>query len=289
MLIVVRALLILMPAPALVTAGEVIAASSGESAALSPSSRGPAGVRPRRVSRYRDAAVEPATFRPSSEAKPLLAADWQPDGASSESPGAAGRESGAVAPSARASAVDSSRRLGVSSSSTLSARPSRAGLLDELSSLRLPAGSASTAAAAVAFVIGLAMLAAWAAKKTLPRSAQPLPSEAAEVLGRLRLGGKQTAQLVRVGRKLVLIHITAAGAETITEITDDADVQQLLAACEQGRGRGSAADFEDMLAKMGAEPAPAGFLGDQAGLAGGYDAQRLAAAYANTPGGRDHA
>ena len=244
-------------------------------------SRGPSGVPPRRVSRYHDPLVEPSTFEQPADAKPLLPEhkpllpeDWKPEEANPTAEALAGDAS--TKPPSR-------RRLGSSSTPAPSTRPRLTGLLDEMTSWRAPQGSVTTAASGLALVIGLVMISAWVAKKSLPRSAQPLPSDAAEVLGRLRLNGKQTAQLVRLGRKLVLIHVTPTGAETITELTDEADVERVLAACDRGRG-GSTAEFEEVLDRMGAEPTAPGFLDEPTG----FDPRRLADAYANTPGGRAH-
>lgn len=161
----------------------------------------------------------------------------------------------------------------------------------------------------VAVAVGLVLALAWIARRCQPRAARPLPKDVVEVLGRASLGGKQTTQLVRVGAKLVLIAHTAEGAKTLTEITDPDEVQRLVAAC----GGGSTRVFDELLDQMAGQPASGGFLGDEAthpsdrfletgglepggvGVAGlgregveaSFDPRSLAAAYANTPGGRE--
>lgn len=139
-----------------------------------------------------------------------------------------------------------------------------------------------TAGSALALVLGLLLVTVWLLRKAQPRSSRPLPKEVAEVLGRAPLGGRNQAQLLRLGNKLVLVSVTPDHAETICEITDEAEVARLRALCDQ-HGAGSAAAFDELFGQMANEPADHGFLG------GGYDAQQLAAAYANTPGGRRYA
>ena len=149
---------------------------------------------------------------------------------------------------------------------------------------RPPTDSMTTIGSGLAIVLGLLLCVAWIIKKSMPRSARVLPGEVAEVLGRVQLGRRQTAQLIKVGRKLVLVATSPDGvAETITEIDSEADVQHLLRICEESHGRGSSAAFDEIFRQMTGEPTSPGFLGDEAPA---YDPRRLAAAYANTPGGQ---
>lgn len=149
---------------------------------------------------------------------------------------------------------------------------------------RPPTDSMTTIGSGMAIVLGLLLVTSWVIKKSLPRSARVLPGEVAEVLGRVTLGRKQTAQLLKIGRKLVLVSTTPDGAaETITEIDSEHDVQHLLRLCEEHNGRGSSAAFDDIFRELTGERAASGFLGDEAPA---YDPRRLAAAYANTPGGQ---
>lgn len=139
-----------------------------------------------------------------------------------------------------------------------------------------------TAGSALALVVGLLLMSAWLLRKAQPRGNRPLPKEVAEVLGRAPLGGRTHAQLLRLGNKLVLVSVSQDHAETICEITDEVEVARLRSLCEQ-QGADSAAAFDELFGQMSTEPTDDGFLGS------GYDARRLAAAYANTPGGRSHA
>jgi len=143
--------------------------------------------------------------------------------------------------------------------------------------------------AGLAITVGLLLSFVWLIRSMTPKSSRQLPREVVEVLGRTPLGSKQMTQLVRVGHKLVLIAITAEGAETLTEITDPEEVSRLIAACDTNSGRGSTAAFDSMLRQMETERTRPGFLDtrdeyryDEAS----FDPRSLAAAYANTPGGR---
>lgn len=140
----------------------------------------------------------------------------------------------------------------------------------------------------LAVAVGLLVATTCLVRGCLPKSARALPRDVVEVLGRAPLGGKQTTQLVRVGSKLVLVAITPDGAETLTEITDPGEVARLIAACDSNSGRGANAEFDAMLQEMSDERATPGFLDTSERQDGpvGFDPRSLAAAYANTPGGR---
>ena len=57
---------------------------------------------------------------------------------------------------------------------------------------------------------------------------QSLPREAIEVLGRIPVSSKQSVQLIRFGQKLVLVESSQNGLKPISEITDPAEVNQML-------------------------------------------------------------
>ncbi|TWT77230.1 Flagellar biosynthesis protein, FliO [Posidoniimonas polymericola] len=141
----------------------------------------------------------------------------------------------------------------------------------------------ATSAAALGLVVGLFLLTAAVFKRAAPKSQRLLPGEVGSLLGRISLGGKQSAHLLKVGSKLVLVHITPDGAKPLTEVTDPAEVNRLLGLCEQGGEHSASTAFADVFEKLAAEPATPGFLGAESSL---VNRQELAAAYANTPGGR---
>lgn len=246
---------------------------------------GPRSYSPRRVTGYRDAAVEPATFQTVADAKPLLPQTWSEATVEKISSPPANEATVTQASVKPTEPKTSGRHLRAPSPKATTAAIEVKNPLQQLLAWRPPSGSMTAAGSGLAIVVGLMLISAWVVKKSLPRSARTLPVEVAEVLGRVQLAGKQTAQLLRIGHKLVLIAVTPEGAKTITEITDETEVQRLLAACEQQAGHGSTAAFEQIFSQIAGEPAANGFLGDEAPA---FDPQHLASAYANTPGGRSH-
>jgi hypothetical protein len=54
-----------------------------------------------------------------------------------------------------------------------------------------------------------------------------------------------------LGHKLLLLSITPAGVETITEVTDPVEVDRLLGICEQRSPHSSTTAFRQILGQMG--------------------------------------
>jgi flagellar biogenesis protein FliO len=100
--------------------------------------------------------------------------------------------------------------------------------------------SALTVGGSLAAVLAGFFVVAWALRRASPRGFGVLPAEAFEVLGRAPLANRQQAQLLRCGNKLLLVAVGAEGAETLTEITDPAEVERLAAVCRRARPSGSA-------------------------------------------------
>lgn len=126
-------------------------------------------------------------------------------------------------------------------------------------------GSGATALAALAFVVGLFTLFAWVMKRSMPKSAQVLPPEAVRILGRVPLGGRQFGQLLHLGNKLVLVHVTQAGVEKLAEIDEPTEVVRLLAICSKN-SKGSQKEFEEIFGQFAKEKTEPGFLGAEASL-----------------------
>jgi flagellar biogenesis protein FliO len=124
-----------------------------------------------------------------------------------------------------------------------------------------PSQAIGTVGGSLAVVLGLFVLFAWLLRKHLPASSAQLPKEAVEVLGRAPLLGRQQLSLLRVGNKLVLLAVSPlGGAETITEITEPAEVDRLIGLCQSGRSGSVATSFRQTLTEMSGERA-SGFLG----------------------------
>ncbi|QDV79929.1 FliO/MopB family protein [Botrimarina mediterranea] len=229
-----------------------------------------------------ESVAEPVTLTPPTSAEPLpLAmkperATNQPDSLNVAAPPDA--SPGRLLLGAPADDKPSQPRHGASSNP-----------LDAVMNWRPSSQQMTATGAGLAITVGLLLSFIWLVRSMAPKASRPLPREVVEVLGRTPLGSKQMTQLVRVGHKLVLIAITPDGAETLTEITDPEEVARLVAACDSSGGRGSTAEFDAMLRQMESERTRPGFLDtsdnhryDDAA----FDPRSLAAAYANTPGGR---
>ena len=135
---------------------------------------------------------------------------------------------------------------------------------------RWSAGSAGpslmTMLTSLAMVLGLFLLAAWLMRKSMPSGGRTLPPDVVEVLGRVMLAPRQPAQLVRLGHKLILVSISAAGVKTLTEITDPQEVDRLAGLCRQAHPQSSTAAFKQVFQQFGRQPA-SGFLDDEHGHA----------------------
>jgi flagellar biogenesis protein FliO len=112
-----------------------------------------------------------------------------------------------------------------------------------------PGGIQSIAAigGSLAAVIGLFLLIVWVLRRASPGAVATLPSDAFEVLGRATLPNRQQAYLLRCGSKLLLVSITATGAETLTEITEPEEVDRMAAMCRRPQRGNSKASFRQVL------------------------------------------
>ncbi len=122
--------------------------------------------------------------------------------------------------------------------------------------------SLGTAGTGLVLVVGLFLLCMSLMRRGGPSPTAPLPRDAVAVLGRIPLTPKQFAHLLQVGNKLVLVSITGDRTDTITEVTEPAEVDRLLTLCMKGSKQSSSAEFQRMLAQMAKEPAR-GFLGKE--------------------------
>jgi len=103
-----------------------------------------------------------------------------------------------------------------------------------------------TVAASLGVVLGIFFLVAWGMRRAAPVGATLLPGEVFEVLGRAPMAGRQQVYLLRCGVKLVLVSVTPAGAETLTEITEAGEVDRLAGLCQQARPNSATAVFRQV-------------------------------------------
>lgn len=118
-----------------------------------------------------------------------------------------------------------------------------------------------TVASSLAVVLGIFFLVAWGMRRAAPPGSAALPSEVFELLGRAPMAGRQQAYLLRCGNKLVLISVTAAGAETLTEITDPIEVDRLAGLCRQAHPNSATAAFRQVFGQFAPRRPKPGLLG----------------------------
>lgn len=158
---------------------------------------------------------------------------------------------------ALASEGDPKRRLAprITSGDSPSAPDDRAGSGHRsIRHMELPWKSASTMVGALGVVLGAMVICTWLLRRGMRKSAGPLPREVVSILGHAPLAARNVAQLLRVGNKLVLISLTPAGAETLTEVTDPAEVDRLVGLCQQTSPHSTTKAFEHVFRQLASEP-----------------------------------
>jgi hypothetical protein len=58
--------------------------------------------------------------------------------------------------------------------------------------------------------------------------------------------------LLRCGNKLLLVSVTPAGAETLTEVTDPLEVDRLAGLCRQAHAQSATVAFRQVFQQLGA-------------------------------------
>ena len=105
----------------------------------------------------------------------------------------------------------------------------------------------TTILSALAIVLGAFFLVVWLTRSVNRRRWSPLPSEAVQLLGRTPLAGRQWMQLIRVGNKLVMVSVNGNQVDTITEITDPEEVEQLVSLCHKNQSNQFRQTFQQVL------------------------------------------
>ena len=181
-----------------------------------------------------DALVTPAAFQENVSAEDSHPAAG--DAASApEQPAAAGREKTPLSPQNRPSKIPlpPSGKTGDNSGKTASGLPSMISV----------AGSTG-------LVLGIFLLLVWIVRRKTPQAMARLPGEAFEILGRAPLNGRQQVQLLRCGSRLLLVSVAPSGADTLTEITDPAEVDRLSGLCRQTQPGSSSAAFKQIFEQL---------------------------------------
>jgi flagellar biogenesis protein FliO len=120
--------------------------------------------------------------------------------------------------------------------------------------------SVVTVVGSLALVLGIFFLVAWGMRRAAPAGGGVLPNEVFEVLGRAPLENRQQVHLLRCGNKLILVSVTAAGAETLTEITDSAEVDRLAGLCRQAHPNSATAAFRQVFGQFASGYSRAGLF-----------------------------
>jgi flagellar biogenesis protein FliO len=121
----------------------------------------------------------------------------------------------------------------------------------------LPAtsGPLLTTFGSLALVLCLFFALAWILRRGTPHSLALLPGEVVEILGRAPLPGRHQMHLVRCGQKLLLVAVSAGGADTLTEITDPLEVDRLCGLCREHHPKSATATFRGIMQQLGRESA----------------------------------
>jgi flagellar biogenesis protein FliO len=131
-----------------------------------------------------------------------------------------------------------------------------------------------TTGGALALVLGLFYVVVWLMRRAAPKTASPLPADVVEILGRAPLGGRQCVHLIRCGRKLLLVNVTAERADTLTEITDPVEVDRLAGLCEQSRSGTATAAFRHVFEQFSQPGRRRGTLKDEIPAGSYFDDDR---------------
>lgn len=108
----------------------------------------------------------------------------------------------------------------------------------------------ATVGGSLAIVLALFGGLAFLAKRSGATGAGQLPKESFQILGRAALGPRQTAMLVRCGRRIMLLSLGGSQITTLTEFDEPDEVNSLLAQCDP-MGKQF---FQQTLHSMGKEP-----------------------------------
>ena len=117
-----------------------------------------------------------------------------------------------------------------------------------------------TIGSSLAVCLGLFVLVAWFIRRNTPGGARVLPSEVVQILGHTPLPGRQQMLLVRCGRRLLLVNVSATGAETLTEINDPDEVSHLTAVASGADPGSNSASFRKTMEQFARVRPTPGFI-----------------------------
>jgi flagellar biogenesis protein FliO len=115
-------------------------------------------------------------------------------------------------------------------------------------------------AGSLGIVLGLFLLMALVVRRGMPKNLPVLPREAVEVLGRAPLFGREQVYLIRCANKVVLVAASAGKLETLTEVTDPAEVDRLSGIGQQSHPHSATASFRQVFEQFGQRSARREFM-----------------------------
>ncbi len=110
--------------------------------------------------------------------------------------------------------------------------------------------SVLTMGISLSVVLGVFFIVAWLMRRVAPGASSALPGEVVEVLGQAPLASRQQVHLLRCGKKLLLVSISTAGTETLTEITDPEEVDRLAGLCRQTHAQSATETFRHVFGQF---------------------------------------
>ena len=106
-------------------------------------------------------------------------------------------------------------------------------------------------ASSLAIVLGLFFLVVWLSRRAFPKASASLSTDVLEIIGRCPLAHRHQLQLIRLGRRLLLVSVTPEHAETLTEITDPDEANHLISLCRQQQAGSISDSFRQVLHQLG--------------------------------------
>jgi len=119
---------------------------------------------------------------------------------------------------------------------------------------------------AMGVVLGLLVLLRVVLKRTTGLGGGGRPAGVLEVLARYPVARGQSLMLIKLARRVILVHQTSVGMSTLTEVTEPEEVAALLARMESGSRSSDAARFRSVLRS---------FEGEHDRIAGSADAVEI--------------
>jgi flagellar biogenesis protein FliO len=113
-----------------------------------------------------------------------------------------------------------------------------------------PMSAIFTVFGSLVIVLGVFVGIAWLLRRGMPAGSGRLPSGVVEVLGNAPLAARRQMHVLRFGDKLLLVCVSQAGVETLSEIEDAAEVARLTSLCQKSRPAASTGTFDQVFGRL---------------------------------------